>query len=191
MNRFTVNKSLIIKGKDTISFVDSLISNSLKDGVPKFSYLLSPDGKVSSWFIVYQAGSEVFIFQDSDKLIQIKEFLLKYKFRTDCNLDLIDVQYSFDITTKENELLINLIEEKNEIANFLELETQFDLPSKSIIEKGLMPNEILWLESFVDYFKGCFIGQEQTSRVKYRGRPRRILKTLPDGSQVIDKITNE
>ena len=191
MKRFTVNKSLVINGKDAISFVDSLISNSLKDGMPKFSYLLSPDGKVNSWFIVYQAGSEVFIFQDNDKLIQIKEYLLKYKFRTNCNLDLIDVQYTFAITTKENELLINQIEEKDEIANFLKLETQFDLPSKSIIEKGLMPNEILWLESFVDYFKGCFIGQEQTSRVKYRGRPRRILKTLPDGSQVIDKITNE
>jgi len=191
MKKLTVNKSLVINGKDAISFVDSLISNSLKDGMPKFSYLLSPDGKVSSWFIVYQAGSEVFIFQDNDKLIQIKEFLLKYKFRTDCNLNLIDVQYSFAITTKENELIINQIEEKNEIANFLKLEIQFDLPSKSIIEKGLMPNEILWLESFVDYFKGCFIGQEQTSRVKYRGRPRRILKTLPDGSQVIDKITNE
>ena len=52
----------------------------------------------------------------------------------------------------------------------------------------ILPNEVNWLENFVDYFKGCFMGQEQTSRVKYRGRPRRILKTLPNSTQEIVKI---
>ena len=47
---------------------------------------------------------------------------------------------------------------------------------QKIIEIGLLPNEIKWLESFVDFYKGCFMGQEQASRVNFRGKPRRILK---------------
>ena len=53
---------------------------------------------------------------------------------------------------------------------------------------GLLPNEINWLESFVDFNKGCFMGQEQASRVNFRGKPRRILKTLSDSTQDIVKI---
>ena len=48
--------------------------------------------------------------------------------------------------------------------------------------------EVSWLDSFVDYDKGCFMGQEQTSRIKFRGRPRRLLKTVSDRTQVLEKI---
>ena len=47
---------------------------------------------------------------------------------------------------------------------------------------------VIWLDYFVDFDKGCFMGQEQTSRIKFRGRPRRLLKTLDSKSQVIEKI---
>jgi len=62
------------------------------------------------------------------------------------------------------------------------------LPSKTILDSGLIPNEVIWLDYFVDFDKGCFMGQEQTSRIKFRGRPRRLLKTLDSKSQVIEKI---
>ena len=71
--------------------------------------------------------------------------------------------------------------------NWSEIELAFELPSLKIIELGLLPNEIKWLESFVDFYKGCFMGQEQASRVKFRGNPRRILKTLPNSTQEIVK----
>ena len=64
---------------------------------------------------------------------------------------------------------------------------RYELPSLQIIELGLLPNEIKWLESFVDFDKGCFIGQEQASRIKFRGNARRILKTLPNLTQEIVK----
>ena len=45
-----------------------------------------------------------------------------------------------------------------------------------------------WLDFFVDFEKGWFMGQEQTSRIKFRGRPRRLLKTLDSRDQVMEKI---
>ena len=76
---------------------------------------------------------------------------------------------------------------KPHYGNWYEVEIAYELPSLKIIESGLLPNEIKWLESFVDFYKGCFMGQEQASRVKFRGNPRRILKTLPDDTQEIVK----
>ena len=62
-----------------------------------------------------------------------------------------------------------------------------DLTILKIIESSLLPNEIKCLESFVDFYKGFSMGKEQASRVKFRGNPRRILKTLSNSTQEIVK----
>ena len=62
-----------------------------------------------------------------------------------------------------------------------------ELPLPEIISEGLLPNETKWLDVTVDFNKGCFLGQEQASRVKFRGRPRRQLKSI-DGSQQFIRI---
>ena len=60
--------------------------------------------------------------------------------------------------------------------------------SRKIINEGLLPNETKWLDDFVDFEKGCFLGQEQASRIKYRGNPRRVLITNENGLQEMSKI---
>jgi len=49
----------------------------------------------------------------------------------------------------------------------------------------LLPNETKWLDIMVDFNKGCFLGQEQASRVKFRGRPRRLLTSKGDSQELI------
>ena len=63
-----------------------------------------------------------------------------------------------------------------------------EIPTRKIINEGLLPNETKWLDDFVDFEKGCFLGQEQASRIKYRGNPRRVLITNENGLQEMSKI---
>ena len=60
-----------------------------------------------------------------------------------------------------------------------------ELPLPEIIEEGLLPNETKWLDIMVDFNKGCFLGQEQASRVKFRGRPRRLLTSKGDSQELL------
>jgi folate-binding protein YgfZ len=120
-------------------------------------------------------------------LIELKKVLEKYKIRIKCELNIVKEDVFFEINEKEDTLSVKPTNEAEQHIDWSEVEMAYELPSLKIIESGLLPNEIKWLESFVDFYKGCFMGQEQASRVKFRGNPRRILKTLPNSTQEIVK----
>ena len=68
-----------VTGDDGFSFIDSLVSNSIKENEIKFSYLLGPDGKVKFWFIFEVENSVLKIFQTEENLVELKKLLEKYK----------------------------------------------------------------------------------------------------------------
>jgi len=177
-----------VTGDDAGSFIDSLISNSINEDEVKFSYLLGPDGKVKFWFIFEFRNNEIKLFQTEENLVELKKILEKYKIRINCELIVSKEDKFFEISENNELLKIKSSLSSNKFIDWSQIELFYELPSLKIIEKGLLPNEINWLESFVDFNKGCFIGQEQASRVNFRGKARRILKTLPDSTQEIVKI---
>ena len=91
----------------------------------------------------------------------------------------------FEISNIDETLMVQTSAISEKYFDWFEIEIMYELPSLNIIEMGLLPNEIKWLESFVDFYKGCFMGQEQASRVNFRGKPRRILKSISDSTQEI------
>tara|TARA_B100001121_G_scaffold196819_1_gene172109 strand:- start:7894 stop:8460 length:567 start_codon:yes stop_codon:yes gene_type:complete len=179
--------SLRIEGSDAYMFIDSLVSNSINENEHKFSYLLGPDGKVNFWFIFTRQNDLLKIYQSESNLIELKKVLEKYKIRTKCELNIVKEDKFFEIVEKDDFLGVKVIHEPAQHADWYQIEMAYELPSLKIIRLGLLPNEIKWLENFVDFDKGCFIGQEQASRIKFRGNPRRILKTLPNSTQEIVK----
>ena len=179
--------SLHIEGSDAYTFIDSLVSNSINENEYKFSYLLGPDGKVNFWFIFSKQNNILKIYQSESNLVELKKVFEKYKIRIKCELNIVKEEEFFEIFVKDEMLNVKVTNELKNYKNWSEIELAFELPSLKIIELGLLPNEIKWLESFVDFYKGCFMGQEQASRVKFRGNPRRILKTLPNSTQEIVK----
>ena len=179
--------SLNIEGSDAYIFIDSLVSNSINENEYKFSYLLGPDGKVNFWFIFSRQNDLLKIYQSESNLIELKKVLEKYKIRIKCELNIVKEDKFFEIIEKDNFLSVKATNKPVQHINWSEIEMAYELPSLKIIKLGLLPNEIRWLESFVDFDKGCFIGQEQASRIKFRGNPRRILKTLPNLTQEIVK----
>jgi len=181
---------LKISGKDAITFIDSLISNKAEPEKYKGSYLLKPDGKIDYWFLVTLQNDVIYILQQKEILLLIKNSLEKYKIRINCDLEINEELNVFELSNVDNAFTIKKTNDKYENENWNSVCLALSLPTFEIITRGIMPNEVNMLESFVDYYKGCFLGQEQTSRVRFRGKPRRILKTNENNTQEIIKLLN-
>ena len=186
-NILNIEKCLKIKGNDALSFVDSLISNNLDNEKLKPSYLLRPDGKINHWFFTHIKNKEILIYQESNELEKILDSLMQYAIRVECDFLIEKVNHSLigKIGNSEIKIVDKILDdavswEVYEIIN--------EIPSRKIINEGLLPNETKWLDDFVDFEKGCFLGQEQASRIKYRGNPRRVLITNENGLQEMSKI---
>ncbi len=78
--------------------------------------------------------------------------------------------------------------EGKDLNTWNEITLNTELPTLETIENGLLPNETKWLLTFLNFEKGCFLGQEPVSRVNFRGSPRRKLITNESGIQEFIKI---
>ena len=79
MKYIKIDKVLTFRGEDTVSFLDSLISNEFVEGRIIPSFLLFPDGKINYWFLVEKQKEAVNIYQNHQELLKIKETFEKYK----------------------------------------------------------------------------------------------------------------
>lgn len=185
MNTVISTHSLKIEGDDAIKFIESLISIDPMVNIFKTSFLLKPDGKVNHWFVIKRVNDKLFIYQSEQELIRIKESLDFYKIRTKCSLEIIkDEKYLGLVLQDDNFKFIENLDQKN-IIDWADLSLILELPLPEITLDGLLPNETKWLDFMVDFNKGCFLGQEQASRVKFRGRPRRLLQSNKDSQEFI------
>ena len=185
MNTVISTHSLKIEGDDAIKFIESLISIDPMVNIFKTSFLLKPDGKVNHWFVIKRVNDKLFIYQSEQELTRIKESLDFYKIRTKCSLEIIkDEKYLGLVLQDDNFKFIENLDQKN-IIDWADLSLLLELPLPEITLDGLLPNETKWLDFMVDFNKGCFLGQEQASRVKFRGRPRRLLQSNKDSQEFI------
>ena len=179
-------KVLKITGSDNVTFLDSIISNNIEVDSIKPSFLLGPDGKINHWFLIEEKNKEIFVYQDKRELNFILDSLRKYAIRIDCNFEIEDSKITLQVDL--DKATFKTIETKEESVSWSDFELNNELPTKEIVNTGLLPNETKWLDFFVDFEKGCFLGQEQASRIKFRGKSRRMLVTNESGIQEIIKI---
>ena len=185
MNTVISTHSLKIEGDDAIKFIESLISIDPMVNIFKTSFLLKPDGKVNHWFVIKRVNDKLFLYQSEQELTRIKESLDFYKIRTKCSLEIIkDEKYLGLVLQDDNFKFIENLDQKN-IIDWADLSLILELPLPEITLDGLLPNETKWLDFMVDFNKGCFLGQEQASRVKFRGRPRGLLQSNKDSQEFI------
>ena len=188
MQYIKLDKVLTFEGEDAITFIDSLVSNEFVDGKITPSFLLFPDGKINYWFLLEQNGEIVNIYQNNEQLLKIKETFEKYKIRIKCDIEIKDIDNHIKINPENFETEITNGYEGNNIITWKEITLNTELPTLETIEKGILPNETKWLLTFLNFEKGCFLGQEPVSRVNFRGRPRRKLITNSHGLQEFIKI---
>tara|TARA_Y100000741_G_C18114839_1_gene502541 strand:- start:260 stop:826 length:567 start_codon:yes stop_codon:yes gene_type:complete len=188
MEYIKVDKVLTFQGEDAVSFLDSLISNEFVEGKIVPSFLLFPDGKINYWFLTEQNGQVVNIYQKKEELVKIKQTFEKYKIRIKCEIEIKDIDIHLKINSDTFEAGFDENYKGNDLLTWDEITLNTELPTLETIENGLLPNETKWLLTFLNFEKGCFLGQEPVSRVNFRGRPRRKLITNEAGAQEFIKI---
>ncbi len=185
MDNIKISYSLKIDGDEAIKFIESLISVDPEENTFKSSFLLKPDGKIGHWFVIQRQGENLLIFQSLDQLREIKTSLEFYKIRTKCSLDIVKDDRYLQLKINEETFTFSQTTKNENLKSWNEITLKLELPLPEIIAEGLLPNETKWLDNMVDFNKGCFLGQEQASRVKFRGRPRRLLTSKGDYQELI------
>ena len=188
MQYIKLDKVLTFQGEDAVSFLDSLISNEFVEGKIIPSFLLFPDGKINYWFLTEKNKEVVNIYQNNEELLKIKETFEKYKIRIKCEIEIKDIDVHLKINPDTFEAGFEDNYKGKELLTWNEITLNTELPTLETIENGLLPNETKWLLTFLNFEKGCFLGQEPVSRVNFRGRPRRKLITNKAGAQEFIKI---
>ena len=147
---------IIITGEEKYEFLQNLITNDLnkiEDVI--YSYLLTPQGKIFSELQIKKREDSLEIFCTNDQ-VDIFDYLQKYSKLSEVNLE---KKISLDIDINEKYFT--------------------DLLSKGLIDSNVLPhssfNPSEISPSYIDYKKGCYVGQEVVSRIKHRQLNRKSI----------------
>ena len=147
---------IIITGEEKYEFLQNLITNDLnkiEDII--YSYLLTPQGKIFSELQIKKREDSLEIFCTNDQ-VGIFDYLQKYSKLSEVNLQ---KKISLDIDINEKYFT--------------------DLLSKGLIDSNVLPhssfNPSEISPSYIDYKKGCYVGQEVVSRIKHRQLNRKSI----------------
>lgn len=203
------NRALIhIEGEDRIDFIQGLITNDihkLKAGEILYSCFLTPQGKFLYDFFIH--GGEDFLLLDCEGGERAQELYKKlnmYRLRKDVQISIEDsasvyAVFGSDIgyqdprsknlgrrSFEKPDLEERGFEEwdKRRINETIPDGSRDLIPEKSTMDEGQMDKI-----GAIDYDKGCYVGQELTARMHYRGLGKRQLQTvnindLPDGADL-------
>ncbi len=204
------NRGLInISGKDARPFLQGLITNdiNLLDTQPCiYACLLTPQGKfLYDFFITENNGTLTLDGEGGERLQALTKLLNMYKLRADATIETRDYIPVYTIIGKDtghkdprhNDMGYrsftkpeNLTEkpfdewDKHRIKLTIPDGRRDLIPQKSTMDEGKMD-----ALNAVSYDKGCYIGQELTARMHYRGLGKKHLQTvnlnaLPEGAEL-------
>ena len=197
------NRSVIrIGGEDARPFLQGLITQdvlTLADGNPRWSGLLTPQGKALYDFILWAAqdnGSDVLIDCEAERAEGLIKRLTLYRLRravTIAREEGLAVHWSDEggapgvpdprLPALGNRWLAPA-DAGDASERFRKHRLNLGVP-EGFAELG--EDKTLWLEcngeelNGVDYGKGCYVGQENTARMHYRSKVNRRLVILPIG----------
>lgn len=151
-----------IIGEERFEFLQNLITNDLnKKEEIIYSYLLTPQGKILSELQIKKEKDFIEIFCTNDQ-VDIYNFFQKYAKLSDVLLEKVP--------------FINNINDRYFI----------DLLSKGFIDSNILPHSTFnpseISPSYIDYEKGCYVGQEVVSRIKHRQLNRKTIVVFRDFS---------
>ncbi|MBL6621228.1 MAG: folate-binding protein YgfZ [Rickettsiales bacterium] len=202
-----------ITGSDSKKFLQSLITNDiykLSAKNPLFSCLLTPQGKFLFDFFIYEINSRIIIEINNKFFEQFIKKLNLYKLHTDVEIIAIEGNILFSnksIDCDNHFRDPRISKEFYRIIDFnlsLSADDNLDLYHKIRIENMLIEGayDLIQEKSFilhygyhnlnaVDFSKGCYVGQEVTTRSFRRGVIRKKItsfesvKNLNQGDDLI------
>lgn len=183
-----IDRALIrLSGEDVRGFLDGLVTNTL-DKLPTYAALLTPQGKVIADFIVWADADDLLLDCDSAAAEALERRLTMYRLRRAITIErdeTLAVHWSPEGTDDPRlaALCKRWIAPPDEAASGW-LEHRLRL---GVAEGATELGDLLWLECNADelngvsFTKGCFVGQENTARMNWRGKVNRRLFVVPSG----------
>ena len=176
------------------------------DGSIIYSCLLTPQGKFLADFFIFNISNN-YIFETHDKFYDNLLTRLKiYKLRSDIEINKVNDLHSysiFNIDYKSENIILSNDPRNTNLGNKLILGKEIYMEDNNIIEISekkyheilinnttpyspfdILENKSLLLENnfdnlnAIDWEKGCYVGQEITARMKYRGLLKKRLYSL-------------
>lgn len=176
-----------LSGEDVRGFLDGLVTNKL-DTLPAYAALLTPQGKVIADFIVWGDGADVLLDCDVAAAEALEKRLAMYRLRRAI------------VIAREEALAVHWSPDGSDDPRLPALGRRWLAPPSEasigwrehrlrlgVCEGAAELGDLLWLECNADelngvsFNKGCFVGQENTARMNWRGKVNRRLFVVPIG----------
>lgn len=185
-----------ISGEDAKSFLQGLLTRdvlTLQPDAPRWTGLLTPQGKALFDFILWADGDDILIDCEAAQADALAKRLTLYRLRRKVQIardDSLAVHWAPDARDKPLDPRLSALghrwiappEPGDASAAF-----RAHRLSLGVFEGTgeLGQDHTLWLETNagelngVDYDKGCYVGQENTARMHYRNKVTRRLVAVP------------
>lgn len=193
------NRALLyLHGTDARSFLQGLISNDVNlctSNQAVYAALLTPQGKFLHDLFIYQAADGLLIDAENARLEDLQARLLRYKLRAKISLDIVPDQGVYAIWQETTPLPQTAVADPRlaalgyrVIASNLPTTASFkdydrhriqlgvaDGSRELQIEKSTLQEGNFDLLNGISFNKGCYMGQELTARIHYRGLVKKRL----------------
>jgi len=172
---------ILIYGDEKIDFIQNIITNDiLNKSKSLYSYILTPQGKILFEIQINFMSDclEIICSNDQSDLIS---YLEKYAKLSDISLQ----KFQLDVANYGENYFLNSLKIGKIDSNFLPHST-------------LNPSEVH--DEYINYQKGCFVGQEVVSRIKHRQLQKKNILifekinqnmlNLPDDFELLIEVKN-
>lgn len=200
------NRGLItLSGEDSVEFLQNLITNDMRlldTQASLYACLLTPQGKFLHDFFITREGKNILIdCEGSERTVDLENRLKMYRLRKNVDIEYKEQNEVFAIFgadhgtpdprhaemgrrsfTKPDLVEKPFAEWDRRRINLCIPDGSRDLlPQKSTMDEARMDQL-----NAIDYKKGCYVGQELTARMHYRGLGKKHLQVV-DTSNLPDK----
>jgi len=179
---------LAILGADARKFLQGLSTNDvdmLTPENPLYSATLSPQGKYLFDYFLYQEGEKILLDIEASRADEFIKKINMYKLRSDVQIEKTDIHVYADLSEGYSDprsaklmkrLLTNTAQKTDgELADYQLHLLQHGVPDSTdfIIDKSFVMHYRFEALHGVSFTKGCYVGQENTARMYYKGTIRK------------------
>ena len=204
INKLNYRKLIKINGADSAKFLQNILSNDIykiHEKSLQYSLLLTPQGKILYDFFIFKLSQDFYLDCSATFLEDIKNKFQMYKLHSDVQIENSDIKVFISnedlnshcyLDPRNSALGYRLYDfgQSKECVTTTEtniFQIYVDDRLRCLVPEfgeDFMPSEFFPLDLGMDklnsisFNKGCYVGQEVTARMNYRGLRRKYLECI-------------